>query len=175
MTEDDELLSHYLRCGAEPWNSSLESAWLEYELRAWAMPLFPSRRPLNVCNIGIGVGTWDDWLGHVLGISITSVDRDPDVCRMLELRQRREGHPHPARVIHGDVLDGVLGVGRFDVIVAVGSTIAEADNRDAFDRASRAALAPGGRLLLAEAGTGQPPEAYEVKSLGDVWLAFSAP
>ena len=62
---------------------------------------------------------------------------------------------------------------RFDVIVAVGSTLAEAVDRDGFDRAARAALRPGGQRMLAESGMGPIPDADVVRSLGDLWLACS--
>ena len=55
-------------------------------------------------------GLFDDWLCHAVGAtaaasSVTSVDRDPAICRVFALRQRRERHPFPARVICGDVRD----------------------------------------------------------------------
>jgi len=174
VTEDEELLAHYVRCGAEAWNVSLEAAWLDFEMRAWVQLRLPARRPLDVCNIGIGVGTWDDWLGHVLDLSIVSVDRDPGVCRVFELRQRRERHPHPATVVCVDVLDGMLGRQRFDLVISVGSTLREAGDRSQFLRMSRASVRPGGVLLLAEVGMGASPEAETVKRLGDLWLACTS-
>lgn len=147
--EGRELLAHYLARGHEPWNGSTEAAWLDYMLRAYVEPRIPSRRPLAVCNVGIGVGLWDDWLGHVTGCAITSVDRDPDICRMFELRQRREQHPHPARVVCGDLLHGVLGHLRFDLITCVGSTLAESGDAAQLQRTVEAALAPDGRLVTA--------------------------
>ena len=59
-SEDRELLAHYIECGAEPWNRSTEERWYEFELRAWVAQRLPSRRPLRACNVGIGVGDWDD-------------------------------------------------------------------------------------------------------------------
>jgi hypothetical protein len=174
MTEDEELLAHYVRRGAEPWNSSREAAWLDFEMRAWVQPLLPVRRPIDVCNIGIGVGLWDDWLGHVLGSSITSVDRDPEVCRIFELRQRRERHPYPATVICGDVLDGMLGGQRFGLVVSVGSTLREAGDRSQFLERSRALVRSGGALLIAEVGTGACRDAKNVRRFGDLWLACSS-
>lgn len=172
LPHDDELLEHYIHRGATAWNVSLEAAWLDYELRAWVRPRIPSRRPLAVCNIGIGVGLWDDWLGHELGVAITSVDRDADICRVFALRQRAEHHPHPARVICGDVLEGCLERQRFDVITLVGSTVAEADHRERLFREVTAALRPEGRALVAEVGQGEPPpDAARVS--GTLWIAFA--
>jgi protein-L-isoaspartate O-methyltransferase len=107
-------------------------------------------RPVRVCNIGIGVGLWDDWLGYVIGGEITSVDRDREICEVLELRQRRERHPHPARVICGDVLLGALDGQSFDVITCIGSTLHESGAPSELRRILTAALTPAGRLIVAE-------------------------
>jgi hypothetical protein len=191
MTET-ELLAHYVERGGEPWNVSLEAAWLDYELRAWVRPRLPTHWPAAVCNIGIGVGLWDDWLGHELGVAITSVDRDPQICRTFAARQRRERHPYPAHVRCGEVTaiaegtgarriigtpaTGVLGSSRFDLITIVGSTLAETGDRADLERAARAALAPGGTLLIAEVGNHQAPPADDVRRLGQgkdqIWIAF---
>jgi 2-polyprenyl-3-methyl-5-hydroxy-6-metoxy-1,4-benzoquinol methylase len=175
VTEDSELLAHYIARGREAWNVSLEAAWLDYELRRYVLSRLPAKRhperahTLRVCNVGIGVGLFDDWLGHVIGACITSVDRDPDICRVFELRQRREGHPFPARVVCGDVRDGVLGNETFDVICAVGSTLDESGDRGATTRALEAALTPNGMLLVAEVGQGAAAD--RVQTCGDVWLS----
>jgi hypothetical protein len=175
--EDAELLAHYVARGREPWNVSLEASWLDYELRAFVLARLPKRRPLAVLNVGIGVGLFDDWLGHVIGGRITSVDRDPDICRVLALRQRREGHPYPARVVCGDVRDGalagsLLSGGRFDVITVVGSTLEESGDRGATTRALEGLLAAAGTLLVAEVGQGATGD--RVLTCGDVWLACQA-
>ncbi|MDX2091835.1 MAG: hypothetical protein SFX73_28495 [Kofleriaceae bacterium] len=172
--QDEELFVHYVERGAEPWNSSLAAAWLDYELRAWVLPRLPARRPLAACNVGIGVGLWDDWLGHVLGTggSLVSVDRDPSICRVFAHRQRRERHPHPARVLCGDIVDGVLGALRFDVITIVGSTLREADDPRVRGML-HGALADGGCMLSAEVGTGAVPEStpgVEVRVFDEMWI-----
>lgn len=173
MTES-ELLAHYVERGGEPWNVSLEAAWLDYELRAWVKPRLPQRWPMAVCNIGIGVGLFDDWLGHELGASIISIDRDPQICRTFAARQRRERHPYPAEVRCGDASAGVLGSSRFDAITIVGSTLAETGNRGELERVALTALAPGGSLLIAEVGNREPPAGLELRRLGEIWIAFRA-
>jgi SAM-dependent methyltransferase len=152
--DDTALLDHYLARGGEAWNTSTDATWLEYTLRDWVEPLIPSHRPRVACNVGIGVGTWDDWLGNVLatGDQLLSLDRDPEICRLFALRQARERHALPARVVCGDVLDGVLPDRTFDLITVVGSTLDEigvSRRRDAMDALVRA-LAPRGRLIVAE-------------------------
>src|SRR5688572_26129914 len=127
MTEDALLLEHYIHRGHESWNVSLEASFLDYELRRALLAAFPAladrepERALRVCNVGVGVGLWDDWLGYTIGAAITSVDRDRDICEVFALRQRRERHPHQARVICGDVLTGILDGEQFDLITCVGS------------------------------------------------------
>ena len=175
-SEDAELLSHYLERGREAWNVSLEAAWLDYELRAFVASKLPHGRPLAVLNVGIGVGLFDDWLCHVVGTSaaastVTSVDRDPGICRVFALRQKRERHPYPARIVCCDVRDGSLGTARFDLITVVGSTLAESGDRGETLRALQGHLAPGGEILVAEVGQGAATD--RVRTCGDVWLACS--
>lgn len=175
-TEDAELLAHYLERGRESWNVSLEAAWLDYELRAFVASKLPVGRPISVCNVGIGVGLFDDWLCHTVGASaaassVTSVDRDPAICRVFQLRQRRERHPFPARVVCGDVRDRVLEIARFDLITVVGSTLEESGDRGETMRALQRHLAPRGEILVAEVGQGAAGD--RVRTCGDVWLACS--
>jgi SAM-dependent methyltransferase len=153
---DDQqaLLDHYLARGHEPWNTSTEAAWLDYQLRDWIEPLIPARAPKRVCNVGIGVGLWDDWLGHMLAREdrLISVDIDPEVCRVFALRQARERHPQPSIVVRGDLLAGVLPPAAFELITLVGTSLDEIGPRHR-ERAVAAlvgALAPGGRLIISE-------------------------
>jgi SAM-dependent methyltransferase len=147
---DEALFQHYLARGHEPWNTSTDAAWLDYQLRDWVEALIPARTPKRVCNVGIGVGLWDDWLGHILGRNdrLLSVDTDAEVCRVFGLRQARERHPLPSIVIRGDVLDDILPP--CDLITVVGSTLDEIGPHRArlFDVLYRS-LAPGGRLIVA--------------------------
>jgi 2-polyprenyl-3-methyl-5-hydroxy-6-metoxy-1,4-benzoquinol methylase len=166
---DAELLEHYIARGREPWNVSLDAAWLDYQLRRFVAERLPARRPLRVCNVGIGVGLFDDWLAHEIGASITSIDRDEEVCRLFAYRQQREAHPYPSRVICADVRDGASDT--FDVITCVGSTLTESGDAGATTRALQAMLVPGGQLLVAEVGQGAGGD--RVITCGDTWLAFS--
>jgi hypothetical protein len=166
---DSELFAHYVARGGEPWNTSLEAAWLDYELRAWIQPRLPKHLPrARVANLGIGVGLWDDWLGYELGAPITSIDRDPEIRRVFAARQRRERHPYPSRVLAA--LPAPTDDERFDAITIVGSTLAETGDRDALEAAARAAT---DLLLIAEVGNREPPAAHdEIRRLGEIWIAF---
>jgi len=169
VTPDDrELLDFYVARGRAGRERSLEAMWVEHELRSFVLARLPARRPLAVCNVGIGSGGWDDWLALAVGASITSIDRDARACRMLVLRQLREHHPLPSLVICGDVRDGVLGRARYDVITAVG----EHTDGGATRRALLDALVPGGVLLGAEVGDGAAAD--HVVARGDVWVACQA-
>lgn len=163
--DDARLLEYYVQRGHGPWNLSLDAAWLDYALRRYVTERIPvgpvgpdgpircggpAGRPIRVCNVGIGVGLWDDWLGYVVGDEITSVDRDREICDVFSLRQLRERHPHPARVICGDVLVGALAGESFDVITCIGSTLHESGAPDLLRQLLTAALAPTGRLIVAE-------------------------
>jgi len=193
--EDARLLEHYLARGHEPWNVSLEAAWLDFELRRHVSERLVRcqarhGRPLRVLNVGIGVGLWDDWLGYVVGAGIpvpdgsmtrsgaevpgadgsitrggavlTSIDIDCDICEVFELRQRREKHPFPARVVCGD-LDALAGE-EFDFITCIGSTLEESGAPEELRAAMRGLLAPGGELVV---GDVRPHHAWPGVSL--VW------
>jgi hypothetical protein len=125
-------------------------------------------RPRRVCNVGIGVGLWDDWLGYVIAGEITSIDRDRDICEVFELRQCRERHPHPARVICGDVFDRALTGDAFDVITCIGSTLHESGAPEELREVLTASLAPTGRLIVAEVRetVGMPGVALTCTSTG---------
>jgi hypothetical protein len=148
--DDSRLLEHYIQRGHERWNVSLAAAYLDYEMRRYVTERTPLRRPLRVCNVGIGVGLWDDWLGHFVGSAITSIDIDREICDVFALRQRRERHPYPARVVCGDVLAGALAGEEFDLITCVGSTLGESGAPAALRTAMVTALSTCGLLIEAE-------------------------
>jgi hypothetical protein len=150
MSDDIELLHHYVARGREPWNVSLEAAWLDVQMRTFVASRVPLRRPLSVCNVGIGVGLWDDWLGHLIGAPITSVDRDEDICRVFAIRQAREDHPYPSQILCGDVFDGVLGTRQFEIITCVGSALTEDGAPERMRQALSRRLTRGGVLLGCE-------------------------
>lgn len=171
-SDDARLLDHYIQRGQEPWNVSLAAAYLDYEMRRYVAERMPVRRPLRVCNVGIGVGLWDDWLGHLVGGVITSIDKDREICDLFALRQQREGHPYPARVVCGDVLAGALEGMQFDVITCVGSTLGESGAPAAMRTAMVSALSRCGLLIEVEVAerAGTPGVALVCTSTGpDGW------
>jgi hypothetical protein len=120
--DDAGLLDFYLELHAQKWNLSPENLFIEHTTRSllarWVKP------EGAVCNIGIGAGEWDDYLGHWLEErgTLTSIDIDAAICDRLAYRQKRERHPFPARVIHTDLFDFS---GSFDLVTMIGSTRSE--------------------------------------------------
>ncbi|MBX2798273.1 MAG: class I SAM-dependent methyltransferase [Myxococcales bacterium] len=110
---------------SESWRLSPERLYLDCWTRAFLQEHVEPAQCPTVCNVGIGIGEWDDWLGlWALGHGeLVSVDIDEVVVRTFEERQRTERHPNPARVIHADLLQASLGP--FDLVTVVGSTLHE--------------------------------------------------
>jgi SAM-dependent methyltransferase len=149
--DDVQLLTHYLELGHEPWNLSPEAAYLDFLTRRWLRASWPTA-PIRALNVGIGAGRWDDYIAHLAqpDSTLTSIDIDPAICDLLQYRQRREAHPHPAQVICTDLLADTLPAAAFDLVTAIGSTLREIDAaHPARALPSLARLvAPGGQLLL---------------------------
>ncbi len=158
---DAALLAHYLARAAPEaaaWNLSPECAYIDYRLRTWGRELVGERRGLNVLNVGIGVGEWDDVLGYLLAGRgrLTSIDIDPGSCILLKARQYREGHTNPASVVCADVLTWKPENG-FDLVTMVGSTIAETGDCAAALSAGLSLLAKDGWLALVAVGEQRIP------------------
>lgn len=96
-------------------------AWTRHFLREH----LDGRTVHTACNVGIGAGELDDWLGYWLPVDaeLVSVDIDGQQVRALETRQARDMHPHPTKGVHGDLLQ--LQLGPFDLVTATGSTLME--------------------------------------------------
>lgn len=163
---DAELFQLYLdRNGPDAAAHNLSPANLlfEYQTRRLLTEQVPAKG--KVCNLGIGVGAWDDFLGYWLRDrgTLTSVDRDASICEAMRYRQARERHPWPAHVVCADVLErNELVAGSFDVVTIVGSTIAESGGSfDTFLEAAFALLQPEGRLLYADVTHNFPGDQFE--------------
>lgn len=130
---DEKLLQYYLSLSdpeAGPWNLSPQNLYVEMMSRDFIqrnMEWFPG---ISVCNIGIGAGEWDDYLGYLCSGKgkVTSVDIDPDICSIFRYRQARLGHPNPSDVICENILSTRLQAGSFDVVTMIGSTMNEIGN-----------------------------------------------
>lgn len=151
--DDGDLLRHYLERGGPDarWNLSAEAAWFDFRVRDFFERHAERRLPCAACNVGIGVGLWDDFLGYWLGDAgrLVSVDIDPAIAARLRYRQAREGHPHPAEVVCADALGDALAPRSFDLVTIVGSTPRESGDPQRLVRRAAALLRPRGQLLIA--------------------------
>ena len=120
-----------------------QECWMRFVLRE---QVDPASCP-EVCNIGVGMGEFDDFLGYWLleHGQLTSVDIDEAQVRNLAARQREQGHPNASKVVHADLMRATLGP--FDLVTVAGTTLHETH---APARALQCALAwvkPGGLLF----------------------------
>ena len=108
---------------AGPWNTSVRSKYLEYRIAAFFEENFTVNDGNNICNIGIGAGSWDRYLSYNLkGGALTSIDIDEECCKLLELKLENENNPNSVEIINSDVLliEGLDN--SFDIVTMVGST-----------------------------------------------------
>ncbi|PRZ16324.1 MULTISPECIES: class I SAM-dependent methyltransferase [Laceyella] len=132
---DEKLLKYYLdsrQPEAYEWNISPQNLYIESTIRDFVqkhLNLFPG---IQVCNVGIGSGEWDDFLGFWLnGMGqLTSIDKNKDICDIFRYRQSKENHPNPSKVICEDVLFTSLDNAQFDIVTVIGSTVKESGAYD---------------------------------------------
>jgi len=107
------------------WILSPERLYLDCWTRHFLREHLDPSQIRSACNVGIGPGEFDDWLGYLLlgHATLTSVDIDHTVVEAYRARQARRGHPNPSLVVHGDLLQAELGP--FDLVTVVGSTLHE--------------------------------------------------
>jgi SAM-dependent methyltransferase len=162
MTTDDQstmeqqLLQYYLLLttpvpeGGAEWNLSPEYHYLfGFAVRDFLRRSYTLFHGIQVCNVGIGVGDWDDFLGYWLKDwgTLTSVDIVDELCTLFAYRQQRERHPNPSRVVNEDILHTSLPHAGFDLVTIIGSTPQETGNpKGALDRCFDL-VKPGGHLL----------------------------
>jgi len=140
------------------WNLSPEQLFAESWARFFLREQVDPSTCAEVCNIGIGDGTFDRWLGYWLHGhgTVTSVDIDEGPIGALAEEQAREGHPNPARIVHADMMQ--ITPGPFDLVTVVGSTLHETHVPGQALRHARGWVRPGGRLYLTLPHTMGDPE-----------------
>lgn len=151
----DKALREFYRELEEPeikaWNESPAQCFLEQLPRSYfkqeILPLLP--KEAKVCNLGIGAGFWDDFLGRKIAGrgSLTSVDYDKKICRVFAYRQQVEKHPNASAVVCADILDLPFADEVFDCVTLIG-TSREIDRIEKAWRESLRILKPGGHLLI---------------------------
>jgi ubiquinone/menaquinone biosynthesis C-methylase UbiE len=162
---DRRLFEHYLASEgpeAGPWNRSPRSLYIEYWTRDFITSRIEPFPGIEVCNVGIGAGGWDNFLCDWLEGKgrLTSVDVDPGICELFEYRQKREGHPNPATVVCTDILSDSLPAGSFDVVTAIGSTVAESKDYDGCLTSCWRLVRESGHLMYMDF-LKRPPERFE--------------
>lgn len=130
MNHEERLLRYYLELRspeAGEWNLSPACLHAELITRDYVRQSFALTDGLQVCNVGIGTGDWDDYLGYWLKNhgQLTSIDIDRDICDIFAYRQRREGHPNPASVLNKSIFDSDLPTGKYDLVTLIGSAVSE--------------------------------------------------
>lgn len=130
MNMDEKLFHYYLDLkgpDAGEWNTSPQCIYTELVTRDYIKKSFSVFDGIMVCNVGIGTGDWDDYLGYWLKGKgkLTSMDINSEICEIFEYRQQREGHPNPANVLCKSIFDSDLPVENFDIVTLIGSAIHE--------------------------------------------------
>ncbi|MCR2807557.1 class I SAM-dependent methyltransferase [Paenibacillus soyae] len=130
MNMDEKLLNYYLELKspeAGEWNSSPQCIHTELITRDFVRKTFSVTDGIQVCNVGIGTGDWDDYLGYWLKGkgNITSIDINNEICEIFAYRQQREGHPNPSKVLCKSIFDSDLPKENFDIVTLIGSAINE--------------------------------------------------
>lgn|GEM_PF-5879128 len=78
---------------------------------------------------------------------LTSVDMDPEICRIFQLRQRMEGHSNPSRVVCEDFL-AYKQPNAFDLLTIIGSTLNQMGKTQQALTKAHEVLKNGGWLFL---------------------------
>lgn len=150
---DERLLQYYLDLkspGAGIWNTSPPCIHTEMVTRDYMRKNFTVTSGLQVCNVGIGTGDWDDFLGYWLTDhgNLTSIDIDQNLCELFTYRQKREGHPNPAKVIGKSIFDADLPKEKFDIVTLIGSAINETGEFERTLDSCFQLLKKGGHLMF---------------------------
>lgn len=127
---DEELARFYKELDdpqAKRWNESPAQLFVDRLPRKYfsqyILPCLP-KPIIRVCNLGIGIGHWDDFLGKELfgRGSLASVDFDKKICRVFSYRQKTENRPSPSLVICADIHRLLFANGIFDCITMIGTS-----------------------------------------------------
>lgn len=152
MTMDERLFELYLSFEgpeAGPWNRSPKSLYLEYWTRSFISERVQIHDGIEVCNVGIGAGGWDNFLCDWLTGTgkLTSIDIDSDICELFEYRQKREEHPNPSTVVCADIMENPFPPASFDVVTVIGSTVTESGEYDRCLAACFSMVRPSGLMM----------------------------
>jgi 2-polyprenyl-3-methyl-5-hydroxy-6-metoxy-1,4-benzoquinol methylase len=141
------VLATHTEHEARRFSLSPEALYVDCYTRVFLRERLDPASLATVCNVGIGQGLFDDWLGYWLAdhATLTSVDIDGELVQRFRERQEREGHLKAAHAVHADLMQADLG--QFDLVTVVGSTIHETHAPALALRTSMAWVKPGGWLF----------------------------
>ncbi|WP_438494889.1 class I SAM-dependent methyltransferase [Paenibacillus sp. IHBB 3054] len=150
---DEKLLQYYMELKgpeAGEWNTSPTCIHTQLVTRDYVKRLFKIFDGIQVCNVGIGTGDWDDYLGYWLKDKgkLTSIDIDDEICGIFQYRQKREGHPNPSTVLCKSIFDLDLPQNAFDIVTLIGSSIDESGEFKKCLDACFSLLKPEGYLMF---------------------------
>lgn len=105
---------------------------------------------MTVADVGAGTGYFVPWLSRAVGPAgaVLAVDVEPDMVRHVEARARREGLSN-VRAQLGSPRDPGLAPASVDRVLVV-DTWHHVPDRRAFAAKLRAALRPGGKILIVD-------------------------
>lgn len=148
--DKDFLLKTYSQMYAPeagPWNLSVENKYLEYRFAQFFRDHFPVKEGAELCNIGIGAGSWDRYLSYQLrGGTLVSIDIDPLCCRQLREGLDFEQNPNTVKVLCADVMTREFQ-NRFDIVTMVGSTVNNSGLGPRILEQTMGFVKPGGRFF----------------------------
>lgn len=153
------------------WMLSPERLYLDCWTRYFLRENLDTTDIRTACNVGIGPGEFDDWLGYLLEgqAALTSVDIDHNVVQAHRQRQTRLGHPNPSQVVHGDLLQA--GLGPFDLVTVVGSTVHETHAPALALRVAQSWVRPGGWFYATILHSMGNPKSLMSELRGDLRIA----
>ncbi|MDQ6417877.1 class I SAM-dependent methyltransferase [Paenibacillus sp. LHD-117] len=163
---DEKLLNYYLELRSPDsgeWNLSPQCLHTELITRDYISKSFAVTNSLQVCNVGIGMGDWDNYLGYWLNGrgTVTSIDINKAICEIFEYRQRREGHPNPSKVLCMSIFDEGVPAAEFEIVTLIGSAINETGNFNKCLDSCFGLLKPGGHLMFMANTRKSPVEMVE--------------
>ena len=146
---------------AGPWNLSLENKYLEYMITRFFEEHFTVGKGTNICNIGIGAGSWDKYLSFKLnGGRLTSIDIDEVACRKFRLCLEIEKNPADIRVIASDVLQVEGLENSIDIVTMLGSTRMESGLYESLLNQAISFVKPGGSFYYQSLEQNEDQDAF---------------
>ncbi|MEL6343559.1 MAG: methyltransferase domain-containing protein [Myxococcota bacterium] len=136
---------------AQRWNLSPERLYLDFWTRFFLRNHLTPDHLNHICNVGVGAGEFDDWLGYWNHgrARLSGIDVEPSIIHMLTERQRIERHLYPTEGVVGGLFQ-IDHLKDIDLITAVGSTLHETANQEEALTALQRWLKPGGLLYVTQ-------------------------